>query len=358
MNADTPAPNAAQLFEKLLGRLPDPAELAGLPADEPALITRLTDLVEYRNRFRDALRTDANALASASLWPARSRDYDLQVMLISAEGLSKCAATIARIQPHLRPRTLLTIVCGDPEDGRQPEGEHIELVVMPGASVFDIRARLPTLLRESAWVALCEDHAVPDAGWVDGVLAAIAEAAPDQLAFTATVTNQHSTSPWSWASFLFNFAYHWHPSAASALPGTVTSLVFRRDLLGSLPLKIHEFEQFILGRVGPAYNSIRVDHDQPLSWWRASTHTLDNGIVTGSALRRHRESPRRAMRDMVGWVNGGRVAEIARVLATHPYAATLLPGTIGRLRWIGLCHSAGVVWGCIFGGGRAHKRLE
>lgn len=346
-------------FQRLLGRAANADEVARYAGlDEATLIAAVTELPEYRNRFRDADPSDANALAATRLWPLEARDYDLQIVVISSEGLSKCRATLDRIIPELGARTLLSLVCADAEDGTVLCGPNIEHIVVPDVSVFQIRAMLPSLLKEVGWVALMEDHAVPHPGWVGAVEQAVRRAKPEQVALTGMASNDNSTSTWSWASFLFNFAYHWFPAAASGLPGTVTTLVFRRDLVGCRPLPIHAFEQVILGRRGPAPEGMVVDHNQPLSWWEASIHTYENGRVTGSALRRHHESPRRAMVEMVRWVNGGRIKEIGALLEQHPDRAKLPKGTLARLRWISACHGLGVVTGAIIGGGPSHRLLE
>ena len=161
-----------------------------------------------------------------------------------------------------------------------------------------------------------------------------------------------------WASFLFNFWQHWHPSAASQAPGTVGTSVFRRDLVGSRPLRIHQFEELILGRRGPVVNGFPVNHIQVTPWWKATARVFDNGRVSGSAIRRNSLSPSRTLKDAVSWAVGGRNREIALVLRDHPRAAELPSGTIWRVRWIALCHSAGAIFGALFGSGRAQKRLE
>lgn len=344
-----------ELFVRLLGRTPHESELGRLAG--PDVGTRITELEEYRNRFRDAGSGDANVLASIRLWPLESRDYDLQIMLISAEGLSKCRAGIDRLLPQLNPRTLLTVLCGE-DEGVALEADHVELVVVPGASVFELRARIPEFAREAGWIALLEDHAVPHAGWVEAALRALRAAPDDELVFTGAVTNEHSVSPWSWANYLFNFTFHWAPVAADRLPGTVTSLVFRRDLFGRRRLPVHLFEMTVLNRQGPVEATMLADHKQQVTWWQASAHVFDNGLVAGSALRRHHPSPRAAAWGSVRWVNTGRLARIAEVLASHPRRSELPGNIVGMVRWIGLCHSAGVVAGAIFGAGRAQHRLE
>lgn len=342
----------ADMFMRLFGRPPSAEERLS-PFDP----IRLTNVPEFRNRFRDAALGDAGTIEAIRLWPLATRDFDLQIMLVSSDGLSKCRPGIEALLPQLRPRTLLTVICGE-DEGVPLEAEHTELVVLPGASVFEIRANIPTLAREAGWIALIEDHATVCSGWVDTALAAIGNAPDEQLVFTGVVSNAHSTSPWSWAGFLFNFAYHWAPSAAPIMSGTVTSLVFRRDLVGARPLPIHHFETALLGRVGPVLNALLVDHEQPVTWWDATLRSIDNGIVTGSALRRHHLAPRRAVSELIGSVNGDRMTQIASLLERHPRRAELPPGTLGRMRWIGLCHSLGVVWGALFGAGGAQHRLE
>ena len=348
-----------QWFLRLLGRPSTVEEAARFGSlDFPALVAAITDLPEYRNRFRDAEPTNPNALAAAHMWPLDRRDYDLQVVVISSEGLSKCRATLDRIIQEKGPRTLVTLLCADAEDGELLSAPDTEHLVVPGVSVFELRALLPTILKEVGWVALMEDHAVPHQGWIGAAEAAVRAAGRDQVALTAQVTNVLSTSSWSWASFLFNFAYHWYPAAAAELPGTVTTLVFRRDLVGRRPLAVHAFEHTILGRRGVVPAEMVVDHNQPLSWWTASLHTYENGRVTGSALRRHHIAPRRAMMEMVKWVNVGRIREIGALLDRHPQRTKLPPGTLARLRWISACHGLGIVVGAIIGGGPSHRNLE
>lgn len=199
---------------------------------------------------------------------------------------------------------------------------------------------------------------MPAEGWVEAVLAAIARIGPDTLVFTGTATNYVSRSGWSWANFLFNFAFHLAPSAASELSSTVTTLFFRRDLVGRRPLGMHVFERDILGRRGPVINSIRVDHEQHTNWWQASTHVFDNGLVAGASARRLAPSGRHEALNMVRGEMGPRLAEIARVLAAHPARADFPASIMVQLWWISLCHSAGVLFGAAFGSGNAHKRLE
>jgi hypothetical protein len=344
-----------ELFMRLLGRPPDAAESAKLA--DPDLALRLTASPEYRNRFRDAAISDAEILTAVRLWPLADRDYDLQIFMVSGEGLSKCRPGIDRLLSELTPRTLLTVLCGE-DEGVPLEAPNAELVVVPGASVFDLRARLPEFAKEAGWIALIEDHAVPHPGWVAAALGAIRNVPDDSFAFTGVVTNEVSTSPWSWANFLFNFVFHWAPTTATTLPGTVTTLVFRRDLIGRRPLQTHFFEFSILSREGPVQAAMQVDHCQPVTWLEASAHVFDNGLVAGSSVRRHHPSPRRAVFESIRWVHGGRIARTSAALATHPRRAELPRNIVGMIRWIGLCHSAGVIIGATFGAGRAQHRLE
>ena len=347
----------AEIYLKLLGQASDELR-PGARDEDSALLARLTDQPEFRNRFRDAVFSDANARMATVLWPADKRDYDLHIVVASGEGWGKALPIVRELAPQLGNRQWLTVLCGEAENETTPQFPRTDFHVFPGESVFQLRARLPTLLKESSWVVVLEDHAMPMPGWLDGITHAIRNADQDTLSFTGTAANETSTSPWSWANFLFNFWHHWHPTAADQLPGTVATTVFRRDLVGSRALRIHQFENFIVGRCGPAINSFPVNHTQVTTWWVATTHVFDNGRVAGSALRRNSLSPSTELRAMVRWVVGGRNREISSALREHPRAAELPPGTMMRVRWIGWCHSSGAIFGAIFGGGRAHKRLE
>ena len=342
----------------LLGRLPEELERSREDADIPALTARLVEQPEFRNRFRDLAQSDANALMATALWPPEKRDYDLHIVIVSGNGWRKPLPVARDLAPQLGDRLWLSVLCGEAENEAQPQFPRTDFHVFPGESVFQLRARLPTILREAAWVAVLEDHAMPMPGWVDGATRAIQNVPQDTLSFTGSAANETSTRPWSWASFLFNFWQHWHPSAASRLQGTVGTTVFRRDLVGSRPLRIHEFEELILGRRGPVVNGFPVNHIQVTTWWVATARVFDNGRVAGSAIRRNSLSPSRTLKDAVRWAVGGRNREIALTLRDHPRAAELPSGTMWRVRWIALCHSAGAIFGALVGSGRAQKRLE
>ena len=356
MNKIKPQRDPADLHKVLLGRPPTAGE--SVPLDAGRLVDHLTGLPEYRNRFRAADPSDDNARMSIALWPPEERAFSLQIVLASAESWSKCRSVIERLAPQLVPGTLLTVLCGEEDEADWTDIPHTELRVYPGYSVFQLRALIPTVLRETAWVALIEDHAVPDADWVETAVAVASRLGPEVLAFTGTATNQVSTTPWSWANFLFNFTQHLAPSAERELPATVATSFFRRDLVGAQSMPVFWMERHILGRRGPVFNEVRVDHVQHTGWWAASTHVFDNGRVSGASIRRLAESPRREVFGSIYVVLGRRMAQIARSLRAHPISGNLPRGTVVRIWWIGFCHSLGVLFGAVVGGGTAHKRLE
>lgn len=344
-------------YRLVLGRDPTGEEMHAASAAMD-LAAELSDSLEYRARFRDAAYTDTNARSSVALWPAQKRPYDLHIVIISGEHWPKCRPTIEALLPGLTDRTCLTVLCGEPESTPFPYAApgRVELIEFSGQSVYQLWARLPGVLKEAMWVGALEDHAVPKPGWVEGVLETITTVGDDIFTITGGVAND--TTPWSWANFLFNFAWHWSPSAADSLPGTVATTLFRRDLVGIRPFALFRYEEIILGRRGQVSRRFAVNHIQHTNLWQASTHVFDNGRVAGSALRRNSPSPRRATWNMVSYVCTRRLGEIATVLRAHPRFGELPAGTLGRIRWISLCHSAGVLLGVVIGGGGAHKRLE
>jgi len=345
------------MFEALLGRKPQAAEVAVISAS-PSPMEYVTNLPEYRNRFRDAVHSDDNARASLALWPPESRDLSVHIVLASGDDWQKTRATAERLAGQLVPGTFLTVLCGEHSDEPWDPLDRVELHEHDGLSVFELRALIPTILREASWVALVEDHAFPAEGWMAAVLEAIPNIGTDVMAFTGTASNEVSSTPWGWANFLFNFTDHFHPSASDQLPGTVTTSFFRRDVVGSRPLRLFQLERDVLSRTGPVINTVRVDHVQHTGWWTASTHVFDNGRVAGASIRRLADAPRSEIFGMVKFVMGERLAHISRVLRAHAKREALPHWTVQRIWWIGLCHSAGALFGAIVGGGDAPKRLE
>jgi hypothetical protein len=346
-------------YRAILGREPTADEMRD-GTNAAGAAAALLDSPEYRARFRDASSSGANAEMAITLWPAERRDYDLQIVILSGEEWPKCRRTIEAIVPSLTDRICLTVLCGEPGPEPFPYAQpgRVELVVVPGLSVFQLRARLPALLKETMWVAMLEDHTEPLPGWLDGVRAVLPTLDDKTLTISGSVVNQNSTDAWSWANFLFNFAWHWHPAASETLPGTVATTLFRRDLVGLRPFEVFRSEPALLGRKGPVSNVFTINHIQHTNWWTATIHVFDNGRVAGGGIRRNTESPRREAWNMVRYVTGPRIGEIAAVLEAHPRYAELPSGTIPRIRWISLCHSVGVLFGVVVGGGGAHKRLE
>jgi hypothetical protein len=304
------------------------------------------------------LPCDDEVRAAVGARPAAVRELDLHVVLSCGESWSKARRTIEAIANDLGSRHLLTVACGEEDPEPPPVLPQVEFRLFPGHNVFMLRALLPEIARDAMWVALLEDHVVPLPGWIAGLSRAMAEMDDDVLTFTGSATNQVSTSAWDYASYLFNFAYHWHPSAAAELPGTVATAVFRRDLLGHKRLARDRFEMTILPRRGPVHNGFPVDHVQFKGALFALAHSFDNGLASGGAFRDHAPDKWKAARQLTDWVMGERYREIASLIRAHPNHNKLPSGTLWRLRMVGWAHAAGTLAGTMFGAGRAHFRLE
>ncbi|MCZ8315949.1 hypothetical protein [Phreatobacter sp.] len=358
--ADGPAAQTgdrAWLFRAVTGQTAAADHLSH-PGDAAQFVTDLLASSDYRNRFRDAAREDADIVAAVELWPPETRPHDLHIFVVTGDPWSKSRASIERLAPRLGDRLVMTVLTGKADDEPFPDVPGLELIVIPGQSIFQLRARLPEFMKESAWVISIEDHSVPTQDWLDGLLATLATVPSTCLAVTGTAANLTSTKPWAWANFLFNFYRHWHPAAAPELGGTVATTAFRRDMAGRRPFAIHAFESRVLGRSMPVSNAFPVNHTQHTRFIEATLHVIDNGLVYGASLRRNHLRPRSALFHSVRHVLGGRMRDIAEVLAVHPRRAELPPGTLARIRWIAWCHSLGAVLGALVGSGRAHLRLE
>jgi hypothetical protein len=283
---------------------------------------------------------------------------DLQIVIVSGEEWSKCRPALEAVLPDLRPGQFLTVLYGEAEAQPPPQLPHTEFLLFAGESVFEMRSRLPEIIRDAKWVALLEDHVVPLPGWIAGVSAAIASPPAELESFSASAVNETSTARWDWPNFLFNFAFHWNPGAGTDQPMTVATAIFRRDLLGATRLPLHEFELKVLGRPGPILNDVAVNHIQRVGFLDASMHVFDNGLVSGDAMRVLDPNARKNTIAAVLKVQGERQRQIKAFLKAHPRWPALPRGTLLRLRWIALCHSLGVLVGATFGSGDAHRRLE
>jgi hypothetical protein len=106
------------------------------------------------------------------------------------------------------------VILGDGDgNGAPPPGvprdPRLEVITIPGGSVFDLRAAGFARARGEI-VAMTEDHCVPAPGWAGQVVEAHVRH-PDIIGIAGGVTNGSVDSAWDWANYLMTFAEHMPP---------------------------------------------------------------------------------------------------------------------------------------------------
>lgn len=311
-----------------------------------------------RNRFRDAACTDENAYMSLALWPPVTRDYKLQIVIITKEGWSKCESMIDYFLSNMPNDFFLTIISGEADPTITPIHPRFELHVIQGKNVPELKILIPTFLKESEWVSCLEDHASPAPTWITETQAALANMQPETMAFTGTFTNFTSTSNWSWASFLFNSLNHWHPCASAQLTGSVGTTFFRRDLLGSSPTSFYHFEHYIFARKMQVIDKIQVNHTQHLSCFSAIYHNFIVAIASGASRRLISLKPIQDIHNHNKEVILEKVIHFQKPLARHASYSELPSGTSYRVGIIAICHCIGYTIGAIFGPLGSYEQIE
>lgn len=361
--------NKIKSFEKI-NNLQDKLSLA-LIGDTctKVLMTEETDNLElclstllnshsFRNRFRNAAYTDENASMSLALWPPLTRDYKLQIIVITKEGWSKCKLIVDYFLLNMPPDFFLTIVSGEADPAIKPSHPRLDIHVIQGKNVPELKALIPTFLKESEWVSCFEDHAPPAPNWIKETQAALENMQPETMAFTGTYTNFTSTSNWSWASFLFNGLNHWHPCTSAQLTGSVGTTFFRRDLLGSSPMPIYHFEHYIFGRKMQVVDKIQVNHTQHLSCFSAIYHNFTSAIASGASRRLISLNPIQDVHSHNREVIFERIIHLQKQLVNHSSYPLIPKRTCYRVGVIAIAHCIGYAVGIFFGPLHSYDQIE
>ena len=146
------------------------------------------------------------------------------LFIASTKPAGQLATALAAWVAELAPEDRLLLLYGG---RRLPSGgwPGVDVEQRAGASIYHLRALIPTLAQPGGWAVVLEDHCLPPPGWGRALRDALATASAPVL--LAAVTNRRSTETWSWASYLFSFAFHWPPMAATPPGALVAGTAFR-----------------------------------------------------------------------------------------------------------------------------------
>jgi hypothetical protein len=247
---------------------------------------------EFRARQRSRLIDEQ--VPTFEHFSAAAPRLKLQIVFVTTGGLATIADAAANLLSGLDERHRMSILDGLEAQDDHPLLRHpaVERHAYPGASVFELRRKLPLIAADTEWIALLEDHNVAPAGWLVAADRAMAEAGPLTTALIGPLANLTSVSPWCWANFLGNFAPNWHPISGHAGP-LIANLVFRRDLLPDWELPFGAFETVLLpklARQARVVNDMWADHVQHRSFITATSSNAHNARV----VERWRGCPCRA----------------------------------------------------------------
>jgi hypothetical protein len=147
---------------------------------------------------------------------------------------------------------------------QQVDRSWFRVIGFPNASIFSLRAQIPTV-SQNDWLIVLEEHSLVTKATLEAIRSTI-ENQPNIDLIVFLGKNLTSVSPWGWANFLHTFALIWAPIDEPPAFSPVSSAVVRRAALRTdAALKEGEWEHLTVARTFAsdrvAYsNEIYIDH--------------------------------------------------------------------------------------------------
>ena len=149
----------------------------------------------------------------------------LSVVISARAGLSRCLGLdffLAGADAGL----FELIVVDGAEDAKEHRHSGLRHLLLPGASVFELRrAGLSNASKD--WILLTEEHCRPLSNLLDAYRNAI-QKNPEVDLISGAVTNDTSSTPWGWASFLIFRHDFWPASGKTPGQPTISNLIIRK----------------------------------------------------------------------------------------------------------------------------------
>jgi len=234
--------------------------------------------------------------------------------------------------------------------------EHLSWVRVPGASVFELRARAVERARGEI-IALTEDHCIVGQDWCQQILEAFA-ANPSAMAVTGPVLNGSVDHLIDWANFLHSFGSVFPPvnkGQRERVP-PAANVAFRRSAIdaagGPLPAGRIELEispQLFRDERFYVHEGITVTHVQSHGFWRTLRAHFDNGRSTTGLSRvplSSRQAPWNLFRGCL------------RSMSSEARRSAPVRAALPLMFLLSCCHAAGEVAGIVAGPGRSPEKLR
>lgn len=287
-----------------------------------------------------------------------SEGISLSVVLATIEPWPDLANCLAVLEPQVA-AVGGEIIVGDGhgaalDAAKAAASDRLSWVHVPGASVFELRARAVELARGEI-VALTEDHCIVGTDWCAQILEAFRRN-PNAMAVTGPVLNGATEHLIDWANFLHTFGSYFPPVDKDQRRRSppAANIAFRRSAIGAAPVTPGWLELELSGRLFRerlfcVHEGITVTHVQSHGFVGTLRAHFHNGRST-TGLRR--APGRRANRpwDLFRLVWQSMSSE-ARSL---PSARASKP----LIFLLSCCHCAGEIVGVLAGAGRSPARLR
>ncbi|HEY6830043.1 MAG TPA: glycosyltransferase [Gemmatimonadaceae bacterium] len=281
----------------------------------------------------------------------------ISVVLATIEPWPDLANCLAVLEPQIAALGG-EIIVGDGhgealDAAKAASSERLSWIRIPGASVFELRARGVERARGDI-VAMTEDHVIVDADWCAKIVDAFARN-PDAAVVTGPVLNGSTDKLMDWANFLHTFGAFYPPvnRAQDERCPPVANIAFRRSAIKEGPLAPGWLELELNPRLFGAglchvSDTLAATHVQSHGFWLTMLAHFDNGRST-TGLSQSAARPRgpwTLFKSGVGVIGGTR--KLTRA------ARASLP----LMFLLSCCHAAGEAVGALAGPGRSPARLR
>jgi hypothetical protein len=282
----------------------------------------------------------------------------LSVVLATIEPWPDLANCLAVLEPQvaaLGGEILVGDGHGDALDAaKASSSERLRWIRLPGASVFELRARAAAQARGDI-IAMTEDHCLVGADWCARIVD-VFQQHPDADVVSGPVLNGSMDKLMDWANFLQTFGPFFPPvnrDQDDRCP-PVANVAFRRSVVGSGPIATGWIELELNPRLfadGRCHldDGLTVTHVQSHGFWRTMLSHFDNGRST-TGLRTQPWSNVQAP-----W------KRFWRALGAMGGIKKLTPGvraSVPLMFVLSCCQSAGEAAGVLAGPGRSPSRLR
>jgi len=287
-----------------------------------------------------------------------SESISLSVVLATIEPWPDLARCLAVLEPQVA-AVGGEIIVGDGhgaalDAAMVAASDRLSWVRIPGASVFELRARAVEAAR-GEFIALTEDHCIVGADWCAQILEAF-RLNPDAMGVTGPVLNGSTDHLIDWANFLHTFSACVPPinrTQRDRCP-PAANVAYRRSAIGSGPVPTGWIElelnpRLFRERLFHLHDEITVTHVQSHGFWLTLRSHFDNGRSTTGLHREgfsRRQLPWVQFRAALGAMGGDE--------RTTPALRACMP----LLFLLSCCHAAGEVAGILAGPGRSPARLR